>query len=157
MTGGWVVTERLGSSRTTPHRVRAILTATLDDWGLADVADLADVAELLASELVTNALVHGKLPARFWMYVLDGRLYLEVSDSEPELPAPRDADAEDEGGRGLAIIEGLASEWGAEAYGPGKRVWLALGIDGAVPGSEVPVPREHAADPPTVTLQRIAA
>ncbi|MFE9421657.1 ATP-binding protein [Kitasatospora sp. NPDC006697] len=106
--------------------LRARLRAALADWGLAE---LADTAELLASELVTNALLHTGAGA-----VLDaaptgaGGLLVEVRDEGGGLPAPRSADADATSGRGLLLVEALADRWGVRLRADGKTAWFELRI-----------------------------
>ncbi|MFG2006383.1 SpoIIE family protein phosphatase [Spirillospora sp. NPDC048911] len=99
---------------------RAQATAKLRHWGLGD---LADTVELLVSELVTNALVHGA-GAIGMRLIKGGTLLCEVSDDGHELPHLRDADANDESGRGLQLVSHLAERWGTHRTEQGKVVWF---------------------------------
>jgi anti-sigma regulatory factor (Ser/Thr protein kinase) len=93
----------------------------------AQLSQLTDDAQLLASELVTNAVRHASGPIDVRAYVRDGFLRLEVGDSSVECgPEPRAADADDEGGRGMEIIDKLSARWGWRARGHVKVVWLDL-------------------------------
>jgi anti-sigma regulatory factor (Ser/Thr protein kinase) len=88
----------------------------------------ADAVCLLASELVTNGIVHGKRPVSV---CLSGRceiLRIEVYDPTPALPCARRAEANDEAGRGLALIAALAADWGTLLHpkAGGKSVWCEL-------------------------------
>lgn len=86
-----------------PHRVRRIVRAGLRHWSQQD---LTESAELLATELVTNALKHGRGPdIGVRLYLTAGHLMIEVRDGSPELPVPRNATPEDEGGRGLFLVD----------------------------------------------------
>ncbi|MCC3653913.1 MULTISPECIES: ATP-binding protein [Streptomyces] len=128
-------------------RARAVLRTHLSAWGVE--GDTADSAELLISELMTNAVRHARVPhgreieARF---TLTGRLLrLEVSDASDRLPVPAQAGTEAEGGRGLALVAALARDWGVRhREGVGKCVWALLELTGA-PG---PVSVRAAAPPP---------
>ncbi|MFD3522570.1 ATP-binding protein [Streptomyces sp. NPDC058653] len=106
-------------------RARQALLGTMSLPG-----DLADTAALLLSELVTNALRHGSPPGREILVTVrrgEGLLRLEVEDAGDTLPRPRTPDPIDECGRGLALVEALADDWGVTPrQGPGKRVWLTL-------------------------------
>ncbi|MGK5632494.1 ATP-binding protein [Streptomyces sp. URMC 123] len=91
------------------------------------------VAELLASELVTNALVHTDRGAEVTATVLPGRvgrtedrLLVEVRDFASRGPAPRTPDGEGTHGRGLVLVQSLADAWGARPHGTGKVVWFEL-------------------------------
>jgi len=87
----------------------------------------AYVAALLTSELVTNAVRNEAKPT----VLLDvtcsaGRLRVDVHDTSRAMPAPADAPADAESGRGLIIVGGLADEWGFYATPGGKAVYFTL-------------------------------
>jgi len=93
----------------------------------AQLSQLTDDAQLLASELVTNAVRHASGPIDVRAYVRDGFLRLEVGDSAVDCgPEPRDAEPEDEGGRGMELVDKLSARWGWRACGHVKVVWLDL-------------------------------
>lgn len=95
----------------------------------ADLPKLEEDAELLASELVTNAVRHARGPVEVRAEVRDDHLHLEVRDgSVDQVPHPRHADDEDEGGRGLDLVAKLAVRWGWRTVGQVKTVWLDLPI-----------------------------
>ncbi len=103
-------------------RARALTRETMRGWRLEV---LLDVAELLVSELVTNALRYGAGPIR--LRLLRGRALLcEVSDAVPALPRLREAGDDDEGGRGMQLVTTLAERWGSRRTGHGKTVWFEL-------------------------------
>ena len=85
-----------------------------------------DTVALLVSEVATNALVHGNGDVQVRVTSSEGVLLVEVSDESPRLPVPRAAAPLEEGGRGLALVETLASRWGVRPEGPGKVVWFEL-------------------------------
>ncbi|MEV7415245.1 SpoIIE family protein phosphatase [Streptomyces sp. NPDC089919] len=98
---------------------RGLVTDQLAAW---DLTDLADVCELVVSELVGNALRYGNGPGR--LRLLRGeRLVVEVSDTGPDLPQIQHADLSDEGGRGLQLINMLCRRWGSCRTVAGKVVW----------------------------------
>lgn len=93
------------------------------------------MAELLLSELVTNAVTHARVsPGReVWVRCAlweDGPLRVEVMDADTRMPARRgeEPSPEDETGRGLRIVSELADRWDTTArpYGIGKTVWFEL-------------------------------
>ncbi|MFS0697319.1 SpoIIE family protein phosphatase [Streptomyces nitrosporeus] len=98
---------------------RRLITEQLARWGLAD---LADVTELVVSELVGNALRYGGGPGQVRL-LRDERLRVEVSDTGPDLPQIQHADVSDEGGRGLQLINLLCHRWGSCRTVDGKVVW----------------------------------
>ena len=89
--------------------------------------DSADIVALLVSEVATNAIVHGYGPdIRVRVLNRGARLRVEVSDVSPVLPVQRRATGSAENGRGLAIVEAFAVEWGAEARPDGKTTWFEI-------------------------------
>ncbi|MDX2545345.1 ATP-binding protein [Streptomyces sp. WI04-05B] len=128
-------------------RARALAHAVLGEWGVSQ--DVLESAELVLSELVTNAL---RVPVpsdrlvgvRIARSLAEGLLRLEVSDAgsgRPEVRAPGD---EETSGRGLLLVEALAHRWGVEERvgGIGKMVWAELKAPDLV---AEPVGREVAA------------
>ncbi|MFD5653631.1 ATP-binding protein [Streptomyces sp. NPDC127039] len=141
------VTFRLSRCRQSVPRSRAALHAVLGDWGVD--RDVLESAELVLSELVTNAL-RVRVPSdrqvgvRIARLVDDGLLKLEVSDAgsgKPEVRVPGD---DETGGRGLLLVEALAHRWGVDERvgGIGKTVWVELKAPDIV---AEPVGREVAA------------
>jgi len=124
------------------HRAARLVT----EWGHPDLTD--DVA-LLASELATNALLHGSLRGRLFRaeFTLTATAFrIEVSDPRGErLPSPREAGADDCYGRGLMVVAQLADRWGVEPRTVGKTVFAEV----ALRGSDMPVgPHILRAGPP---------
>ncbi|MFB6818336.1 ATP-binding protein [Streptomyces sp. NPDC056347] len=87
----------------------------------------ASVAELLLSELVTNALIHTAYGAVVTASVAPAGLRVEVRDFVSGLPLPYVPDADDgTHGRGLFLVESLADSWGISPHALGKVVWFEL-------------------------------
>ncbi|MCX4735641.1 ATP-binding protein [Streptomyces sp. NBC_01363] len=87
----------------------------------------AQVAELLLSELVTNALIHTGRGAVVTVSVAPARLRVEVRDFVSGLPLSYVPNADDgTHGRGLLLVRSLADAWGVSAHAPGKVVWFEL-------------------------------
>ncbi|MEV7425220.1 MULTISPECIES: ATP-binding protein [unclassified Streptomyces] len=107
--------------------VRHALREMLRHW---TERDSAEVAELLISELVTNALVHTETGAVVTATVADSRLRVEVRDFVAALPRPplpdRPVPDDSTHGRGLALVRSLADDWGIRARPVGKVVWFEL-------------------------------
>jgi len=92
--------------------------------------ELVDVAVLLTSELVTNATAHGGGLVSMTVDYDTARLRVEIRDESTERPERREHSLLAEGGRGLHIVDALASEWGATPSGRGKSVWFWLDTPG---------------------------
>ncbi|MFK4104637.1 SpoIIE family protein phosphatase [Streptomyces sp. NPDC019531] len=104
-------------------RARAVVREQLHEWGLAK---LVDSAELLVSELVTNAVRHSHHRPVELRLVRGDTLLCEVDDDDHELPSLLSAGPTDEHGRGLRVVSTLAREWGASRTKAGKTVWFEL-------------------------------
>lgn len=119
-----VVSWTLPSELTSASKARSLVRRPLRRWGLND---LVPTAELLVSELVTNAVryAQGKIGLRL---VLEGGLVCEVLDDSAALPRLRHPDDSDERGRGLQVVSQLALRWGARRAGAGKVVWCELPV-----------------------------
>lgn len=87
-----------------------------------------DIAVLLVSELVTNAIRHaGGSRCDLTLHLSDGVLRVEVRDESPRPPARRAPGPDDTSGRGLVLIDSLAAQWGTQpGPGRGKVVWFEL-------------------------------
>jgi anti-sigma regulatory factor (Ser/Thr protein kinase) len=82
---------------------------------------------LLTDELVTNAIVHAHTKSYLFIRALRDLVRVEVTDPDDRLPSMGSPDTEDLGGRGLVIVNGLASAWGVERTTEGgKTVWFEL-------------------------------
>ncbi|MGI5240931.1 ATP-binding protein [Dactylosporangium sp. CA-139066] len=104
-------------------RARALVDGACARW---DLAPLADTAALVVTELVANAVEHAGTQIRVAVALRERHLHLAVHDASP-LPVRRSGDPdEDDPGRGLLIVEGLASSWGWMPTGEGKVVWATL-------------------------------
>ncbi|MGW0883930.1 SpoIIE family protein phosphatase [Streptomyces sp. NPDC002671] len=100
---------------------RRLVRDRLLQWSLPQTVE---TAELLVSEVVTNAVRHaGGEPVDLRVVRTDALLF-EVTDAEPALPAMLGAGPYDESGRGLRVVSRLAREWGASASGHRKTVWF---------------------------------
>ncbi|MFM9676306.1 SpoIIE family protein phosphatase [Streptomyces brasiliscabiei] len=100
-------------------RARASVTAQLSAWGLDA---LTFTTELIASELVTNAIRHATGPIHLRL-LRDRALICEVYDSSGTSPRLRRARTEDEDGRGLFLIAQLTERWGTRYTPDGKTIW----------------------------------
>jgi anti-sigma regulatory factor (Ser/Thr protein kinase) len=92
------------------------------------IADgVVSTVELLTSEVVTNAIVHGGSGPQLVVQLGDGVVRVAVRDMSPELPVRRLGRIDDSSGRGVVIVEELATAWGVEPdRGGGKQVWFEV-------------------------------
>lgn len=103
-------------------RARALVREQLAGWRLPD--DAAETAELLVSELVTNAVRHAHGDHVELRLVRTEALLCEVSDEDSAPPVLRDTADEHSPGRGLRVLTRLAHEWGTSRTARGKKVWF---------------------------------
>jgi serine phosphatase RsbU (regulator of sigma subunit) len=94
-----------------------------------DLAHLTDDAQLVASELVSNALLHGSPPIRLGIDVGSDRVRLAVFDSSATPPGRNHTGETAMTGRGLMVVEALTVRRGVERNGSGKQVWAELSGD----------------------------
>lgn len=148
-----VVTHPLGTGVGAAALAREAARTRLQVWELPEL--LID-ATLLVSEVVTNAVLHGRGEVSLTLAVADGRLEIGVTDEDsarlpvrrghgtergsvaaPVRPAPAahtgaPADAGAllwaEGGRGLRLLDSLAEDWGVAGLPGGKQVWFRLSV-----------------------------
>ncbi len=119
----------LPQTSASPAQARRHVTRFAEDH---DVLGQASVALLVLSELVTNAVLHGREPIDVCVSRRPDALLIEVSDGDTHTAhiAPqlrRSADLA--GGRGLQIVNSLARDWGVTANDGGKTVWAEVGFD----------------------------
>ena len=115
--------ERLPPDAGSARRARSLVAEVLEDAGFHD---LADVALLLVSEMVTNAVLHAATEVELLVVVEEDRLRIEVRDGSPVLPGVRHYDEAATTGRGMGLVELLATTWGVEPQAAGKTVWCTL-------------------------------
>ncbi|MER5856064.1 SpoIIE family protein phosphatase [Streptomyces sp900105245] len=109
-------------------QARHMIRAAVRSWG---AHDRADEVELVADELITNALMHTEGAAIVTLRALEGagrRLRIEVEDASSALPRRREAGEDGVSGRGLLLVDRLADVWGVEARGGGKAVWCEFQV-----------------------------
>ncbi|WP_317446267.1 SpoIIE family protein phosphatase [Streptomyces collinus] len=115
---------RLDADPREAGRARRLVGDQLLAWGLPQAVE---TAQLLVSEVVTNALRYGGGPVGLRVVRTDALLF-EVTDDEPGLPAMLSAGPYAEAGRGLRVVTRLAREWGASATGHRKTVWFEQSV-----------------------------
>lgn len=107
---------------------RAAVCREVSDWG---VDEACDIAVLVVSELVTNAVRYAGAPIGVRLSrraESPGTLLVEVSDPVPDPPRARKADLDDETGRGLHLLAMCARRWGTRSERAGKTVWFELTV-----------------------------
>ncbi|WUT00885.1 SpoIIE family protein phosphatase [Streptomyces sp. NBC_00708] len=106
---------------------RTIVRQALTDW---DMAELADDAELVTGELLVNVLLHTEGGAVLTLEVLPEpvrRVRLSVQDRSSAWPRRRSPGETATSGRGLLLLDAVATRWGIEPRGEGKAVWCEIG------------------------------
>ena len=117
-------TIELPPAPTSPAQARGFICDSLERWG---AHDLTELARLLVSELVTNAVFHAHSSVEVRARLERDRVRIEVRDDDPNPPAPRHAEPWEATGRGLFLVDELARRWGAHPAEPrGKVVWFEL-------------------------------
>ncbi|MGO1316902.1 MAG: ATP-binding protein [Cellulomonadaceae bacterium] len=90
-----------------------------------------DVLVLLVSEVVTNAIVHARPPVTLHLSLSSGTVRVEVGDFAREVPVVKRPSPSADGGRGVALIDTLASRWGTTLQpesGALKSVWFEIAL-----------------------------
>ena len=113
---------------------RQFLRRTLEAWGSVGITD---TATLLASELVTNAILHARCAPELVVRLDDTRLRIEVHDSSPILPARKRYGLYAGTGRGISLVDMLAADWGTTPAPHGKSVWFELDEDTRAEGARL--------------------
>jgi PAS domain S-box-containing protein len=117
------VHRALPAHPTSVGKARRLVREELEEAGRQD---LVETAQLLVSELVTNALVHAGTEIDVSAFVTETGLRVEVGDGSHHLPAARHHAALAGTGRGLRMLHQLVDAWGAEPRDGGKVVWFEL-------------------------------
>lgn len=113
--------------------VRGHVRAVAREWGLGG---LADALELLASEITTNAVrasaqLSTSAPPmiRLWVTTDQASITIYVWDASTRMPVLQDARPDQEGGRGLLLVQTLSTGWGAYREPAGKVVWARVSAE----------------------------
>lgn len=92
-------------------------------------SQVVEEAQLLVSELVTNAVRYGAPPIELQVRCAgEDTLQVRVRDSERKAPQPKDVGLDAEGGRGLMLVDLVSEAWGHEDDHDGKAVWFTLKV-----------------------------
>lgn len=109
-----------------PSAARRFLAEVQGEWGLSSLPDGAD---LVLTELATNALLHAGSDFRVVICQRPYMVRISVHDASRDLPARYASDVVAFSGRGLFLVEALSSEWGFSVRPDGKEVWADLPLD----------------------------
>jgi len=131
---------RLTTGPAAVPEARSEVKAAIRSW---DAPVEEDVAVLLTSELVTNAIRHGTAETvKLAISCSRGHLRVDVHDTSCTLPKLTDAPADAEAGRGLRLVDALSAEWGFYRTPAGKAVYFTLEfLSDRVPGVSGRFPR----------------
>jgi anti-sigma regulatory factor (Ser/Thr protein kinase) len=122
------IRQRVLTLRLPPEPASATRARRVTRTHLAPVCpeDALDVAGLLVTELVSNAVLHAQTDMLLVVDVVPGRIELCVQDGSPDLPERKALDPQAATGRGLAIVEELATTWGVDHDRGQKVVWASI-------------------------------
>jgi anti-sigma regulatory factor (Ser/Thr protein kinase) len=120
----WRAYRAFAASTSSVPRVRRWVRECLVRAGIEP--DVRARAELLVSELVTNAIQHARGLRVMVSVQTDDHVEAAVRDDDASPPLPRRADAWETGGRGLALVDALADAWGSRPAVVGKWVWFRV-------------------------------
>jgi anti-anti-sigma factor len=156
----------LAPSPTAAATARRFVRETLRSWRLTSAErELIEQAELLADELVTNAVIHARSDMLLRLELGGELLHIAVRDQDWRLPRLLHDDPDGQGGRGLRLVEWVAVAWGAQPHPEGgKVVWCTLRTSGVghsrptvgappvpIHASELPPPvRRPGSAPPSI-------
>lgn len=118
---------RLTRDRSGLATIRSLLDRLLASWRLDGLVEEADL-KLIATELATNAVVHADFPDTITIRYLGDVIRVEVRDNSPRKPAPLAPSETRESGRGMHLVETLASSWGVVPLTAGKEVWCEVPV-----------------------------
>ncbi|MEU6664747.1 ATP-binding protein [Streptomyces sp. NPDC046727] len=128
--------ERLSPTPRGARLARRLTATHLATCGYPHDSDLNHTAQLIVAELAANAVTHGRVPGRDFELRLSllrekDTLRIEVSDTRGDRPLRfLDGRLEDEHGRGLVVVQVLATLWGVSERDVGKTVWVELALSG---------------------------
>jgi len=136
----------------TPASVgRARAVGQLQVWGYQLDQDAAFTFELLVSEVVTNACLHGNGALLTLVLIArDEEVFVEVLDGSTVAPRRREASAQEESGRGMFLVDALATAWGTHPTPRGKAVWMTYSL----PSRPVAARRRRRAEVLAAALRR---
>ncbi|MFE6637412.1 ATP-binding protein [Streptomyces tendae] len=126
-------TQRFSATGRGARLARLLAAHQLTEWGHPHGTEAHDTVILVVAELAANAVLHSRVPGRDFALSLshdESRgVRIEVTDTHPALPTRKAPDSDESGGRGLVLVDALATAWGVrDRLGPGKTVWAECAI-----------------------------
>ncbi|WP_338895631.1 ATP-binding protein [Streptomyces sp. TG1A-60] len=121
--------QRFSATRRGARLARLLAAHQLTEWGHPHGTQAHDTVVLVVAELAANAVLHGRVPGRDFALSLShdesrGMVRIEVTDTHPAQPARLTPGPDEDGGRGLLLVDALSADWGVhDRPGPGKTVW----------------------------------
>jgi anti-sigma regulatory factor (Ser/Thr protein kinase) len=121
--------QRFSATRRGARLARLLAAHQLTEWDHPHGTGVHDTVVLVVAELAANCVLHGRVPGRDFTVRLayddeQGVVRVEVSDTHPAQPVRIMPAADEDHGRGLVLVDALATRWGVrDRVGPGKTVW----------------------------------
>lgn len=113
---------------TAPAAARLVVRESCALWSVPQA--VCEIAELVSSELVSNAVEHAHSSSRLTLTCTSSRLRISVRDYRPgPIPRPGPIEIDALRGRGLHLVAALAHTWGAHQNPDGKTIWATLSLD----------------------------
>ncbi|MGW6021286.1 ATP-binding protein [Streptomyces sp. NPDC055099] len=112
---------------------RRLIREVVESLDLGQLAPSSDDLQLLAAELITNAVVHTEAACVVCIRWTGRRIRIEVTDTDTRDVEAKDPHSSDEHGRGLLLVGALAAAWGNYRGSAGKTTWFEL--DPVSPGA----------------------
>jgi anti-sigma regulatory factor (Ser/Thr protein kinase) len=137
----------LHPSASSPARARRFLSERSTAWSLPE--PLGDQLALVASELVTNAVLHAHTPLTLTVELRDDHVRVSVRDGSSAPAALRHYRQDALTGRGLGVIAAVSQAWGVEPAVDGKVIWAEFDLAGRTSRPAEPNDQHHAAPEPS--------
>jgi anti-sigma regulatory factor (Ser/Thr protein kinase) len=119
-------TTMLRADARSAGRARAFVRDVLQQWGCDHLVELT---VLVANEVVTNAILHARTDVQVEVRLGQGCVRVEVSDRADTEPVRRNTPDDATGGRGIALLDAMATRWGVDSLPDGgKRVWFEMAV-----------------------------
>ena len=139
---GWRIALDLEPEVSAARQCREVITAACARWGQDE---LAEPARIVVTELVNNVVAHAGTPMVVLIATLGNAMSVAVRDRSMVTPSAAGAPVSPAaaGGRGMLLIDAVASRWGSLSLADGKVVWALLS-DVATPAADVATPAAQA-------------